>query len=468
MDYQEQRPQRRKKTQAQIFKEQYLPLIIAGVALLLILIFIIGAISRTVELNKRKRQAQEAADVSQAEEFKQLSQEAYQLLSQAEALAAEFDYDGAIAKLDSFSGDVTEFPQLVAKRDEYVLSKSQLVAWDDPNQILNLTFQMLIADPQRAFNDDMFSYSFTRNFLTTAEFSAILEELYSNGYILISPEDFIVYNDADKSYSTKTVYLPKGKKPLILTQTNVNYHTYLTDSDGDKLPDKGGCGFASKLIFDENGKLTCEYVDANGQTHVGPYDMIPILNEFVEHHPDFSFRGSKAVVAVTGYDGLFGYRTNAAAKGTFGVDAYEIEVEMAGKIAQALRDDGYTLACYTYENESYKKFTATQIKADMNGWVNEVVPILGPIDIFVFAQDDIADPNTPYSGDKYTILRDLGFGIYMGFTKEGQPWVYESTEYIRQGRLTLSPNTLKHYSVWFKDIIDTKDILDPSRGEIPM
>ena len=471
MDQQEQRPRRRQKTKAEIFKEQYLPLIIAGAAILLILIFIVGAISRSVEQNKRKRLAQEAADISQAEEFNQLNQEAYQLMSQAAALAAEYDFDGAIAKLDSFSGDVTQFPQLVNKRDEYVLSKSQLVAWDDPNQILNLTFQMLIADPQRAFNDDLFSYSFTRNFLTTAEFSAILDELYSNGYILVSLDDFIVRNETPDgtTYSTKTLYLPKGKKPLILTQTNVNYHTYLTDGDGDKMPDKGGCGFASKLILDENGELTNEYIDANGQTHVGPYDMVPILEEFVQQHPDFSFRGAKAVVALTGYDGLFGYRTNTAAKATFGADGHQEEIESAKAIAQALRDNGYTLACYTYENESYKNFTGIQVKADINGWTNEVVPILGNIDVFVFAQNgDIADPNSPYSGEKYNILKEAGFGVFLGFTKEGQSWVYESTEYIRQGRLTLSPNTLKYYSVWFKDIIDTNGILDPSRGEIPM
>lgn len=471
MDQYEQRPRRRQRTKEQIFKEQYLPLIIAGVALVLILIFMIGAISRSVEKNKRTREAQEAADQAQAEEFEALNQEAYQLMSQAAALAENYDFDGAIAKLDSFSGDVTQFPQLLNKRDEYVLSKSQLVAWSDPNEILNLTFQMLIADPQRAFNDDLFSYSFTRNFLTTAEFSSILEELYSNGYILVSPYDFIekAQSQSGTTYTTKTLYLPEGKKPLILTQTNVNYHTYLTDSDGDSLPDKGGCGFASKLVLDENGELACEYVDSVGQTHVGPYDMVPILNEFIEQHPDFSFRGAKAVIALTGYDGLFGYRTNASAKSTFGADAYANEVEMAGKIAQALRDDGYTLACYTYENESYEVFTATQIKADINGWVNEVVPILGDVDIFVFAQNgDIAKPGTPYSGDKYTILHDIGFGIFFGFCSEGESWVYSSTDYIRQGRLTLSPNTLEYYSVWFEDIMDTDDILDPSRGQIPM
>ena len=96
----------------------------------------------------------------------------------------------------------------------------------------------------------------------------------------------------------------------MLTQTNVNYNLYLVDSDGDLLADKNGGGFASKLVLDQSGKVTCEMVDSNGQTIYGAYDMIPILDEFVERHPDFSYRGAKAILALTGYNGLFGYRTN--------------------------------------------------------------------------------------------------------------------------------------------------------------
>ena len=39
-------PRRRRRSQEQIFKEQYLPFIIAGVALIMIVIFIVGAFGR--------------------------------------------------------------------------------------------------------------------------------------------------------------------------------------------------------------------------------------------------------------------------------------------------------------------------------------------------------------------------------------------------------------------------------------
>ena len=463
-------PRQRKapKTRKDIFKEDQLPANIIVASLILILALVIGKVSGNV---KAKNKIEQQVQAAQQKETSDQNTESYDLLAEAEALAKDYDFDGAIAKIDSFSGNIEDYKHLISKRDEYMQLKSQMVAWDDPSEIVNLTFQMLIADPTRAYNDDLFSYSFTRNFLNVAEFTTILERLYKNGYILVSPDDYIekVVTASGTTYKTKTIYLPEGKKPLVLTQTNVNYHTYLIDGDGDKKPDKGGCGFASKLVFDENGELTCEYINAEGEVLTGMYDMIPILNEFVDQHPDFSLRGAKAVIALTGYDGLFGYRTNPSAKSVFGADAYDAEIAMAKQVAEALRNDGYTLACYTYENDSYKDFTATQIKAEMNCWAQEANPILGEIDIFVFAQNgDIEEANAPYSGEKYKILHDLGFGIYFGFCTEGEKWFVDGTDHIRQGRLTLSPNTLAHYSEWFSGIISTDEILDPSRGNIPM
>ena len=49
-------PRRRKRTKMQIFKEVYLPVIIAGVALLFILIFIIGSITRAVQKGNAEKQ----------------------------------------------------------------------------------------------------------------------------------------------------------------------------------------------------------------------------------------------------------------------------------------------------------------------------------------------------------------------------------------------------------------------------
>ena len=51
-------------------------------------------------------------------------------------------------------------------------------------------------------------------------------------------------------------------------------------------------------------------IDTEGNEIVGNFDFVTILEKFIADHPDFSYQGARAILAVTGYDGLFGYRTN--------------------------------------------------------------------------------------------------------------------------------------------------------------
>lgn len=472
-EYQENRPanpRRRKRSQLQIFKEAYLPVLIAGAAVLLIIIFIIGSISRGIQQRQLEKDASLAESVSIENEYNRLTEEADLLIADAELLAAKYDYAGAIAVLDTFQGDMSQFPALLEKRAAYEEAKDTLQAWDDPSQVLNLSFQLLIADPQRAFSDENYGTAYNRNFVTTAEFSKMLEELYENGYMLVSLSDFItteVTETGAEVYQAKTLYLPAGKKPLILTQTNVNYNTYMIDGDGDKIPDKDGAGFASRLVIGTDGKLTCEMVDSEGNTVTGAYDMVPILEAFIETHPDFSYQGARAILAVTGYDGLFGYRTNAEARERLGTEAYDLEVQGAKKITNALRSAGYELACYTYENIPYGDRSVTEIKADLSGWTAEVLPILGNVDILAYAQlSDLSGSGT-YGSEKHQVLQDAGFRFYLGFCEDGTTWATVDDNYVRQGRILVTGSNMAHHADWFEGIFDAEAILDESRGDVP-
>lgn len=463
-------PRRRKRTQMEIFKEAYLPVLIAGVAVLLIIIFIIGSISRSIQMRQAEKDASIAESVSIENEYNRLRAEANLLLEDAAILANVYDYDRAIAVLNSFSGDITQFADLSAKRDEYMAAKSQMQAWDDPSQVVNLSFQLLIADPQRAFVDRNYGTAYNRNFITTEEFTRILERLYENGYMLVSLDDVFTTEISDSGatiYKANTIYLPEGKKPLILTQTNVNYNTYMVDGDGDKLPDKNGAGFASKLLIGSDGKFTCEMVDSQGQTVTGDYDMIPILERFIETHPDFSYHGARAVLAVTGYDGLFGYRTNPEAKNTFGAEAYDQAVSEAKMIVDALRDAGYEIGCYTYGNVAYGNRTETEIKADLSGWTAEVTPILGNVDILALAQLSDLSGTNGYGSSRHEVLQQNGFRLYLGFCSDGETWATVEDTYVRMGRILVTGSNIAHHAEWFNGILDTTDILDSSRGNVP-
>ena len=202
---------------------------------------------------------------------------------------------------------------------------------------------MLIADPARAFADQQYGGMYNRNFVTIPEFNKILEQLYINGYVLVDFDSFTDNSSGLNGYesiSAKTIYLPEGKKPIMITETMVNYYDYMIDGNKDGTPDAGGDGFAARLVVDANGDINAEYVDINSETHVGNYDLVPILEDFIKQHPDFSYQGARATLAVTGEQGVFGYRTNTSYIASVGNEYYEKEVIAANEVVQALRNKG--------------------------------------------------------------------------------------------------------------------------------
>ena len=445
---------------------KYAPLAIVSLILILFISFVVGSVKRGDQ--RREEQRLESIAAQEALQQQQIlwNQEANDLLVKAEALAAAYDYDGAIAMLDTFSGDMDDYNALVVTRDRYEQTKDSMVPWSDPSQIPNLSFHMMIAEAYRTFSNSGYGSTWKWNFITTTEFSRILQQLYDNGYVLVDMDDVITTTKtADGvSYEVNTLYLPEGKKPIMFTQTQVNYYTYMVDGDGDGLADKKGGGFAHKLILDDNGKLTNEMVTKEGTTLRGDYDFVPILEAFIEQHPDFSYRGARAVLAVSGYDGLFGYRTDPETAKKLGQEYYENELATLPAVLDALREKGYKFGCYTYGNVAYGDIKVNKIEEDLAKWKEEVTPLLGEVEYLVFAKNsDISTGTGLYSGEKYDVLKNAGFQYYLGFCESNSPWFVRSSEYIRQGRIMVTGNSLEKYPKMFEGLFDTISVLDSNR-----
>lgn len=459
------RRRRRKKSKLQLFKEGPLPAIIAGVALILILTFIVGSISGAIQ--RRKEAAELATQESQAaeQEADRLDDEAQRIMAEAERLAAGYDYEGAIAMLNSFSGDESKYQGMITQKANYVDLQATMQEFSDPSQIPNLSFHVLIADPARAWKDPNYGGQYNRNFVTTEEFSKILDQLYANNYVLVDYNSFITMSpdlDGNNVYMKDSIYLPEGKKPVMITETMVNYFAYMIDPDKNGTPDANGGGFASKLVIDAGGDIKAEMVNAEGQTVVGDYDLVPILESFIKEHPDFSYRGARATLAVTGDEGVFGYRCNTSYVQNFGNDFYEQEVAGAKQIVEALRNKGYTIACYSYANRDYRADSAQIIKEDIQKWQSQIVPVIGDVDIIVFARTtDIDD----YSGAKFKVLQDAGFGIMVN--NGTAPYAEINPDFVRQTRLMVTGNAMGWYSNRFAGYFDCNLVLDSSRGNIP-
>lgn len=449
---------RRRKTQMEIIKEAYLPVIFLGITVVLIIIFIAGALIRRANSNDQPIDTTPSDTTPSVDVY---AEEMERLLTEAAALAADYDYQAAADLIDTFSGDITAYPALTATKNEYLQQAANMITWADPSQITTLSFHTLIADPARAFPNKNYGTAYNKNFVTVEEFSKILDQLYSNGYILVSLDDFTtctVTDDGKTECAVKPLQLPLGKKPLLLVQTNVNYYTYMIDGDGDGEPDKDGAGFASRMIVGADGKITCEMVDGSGNTVTGAYDLVPILDAFIEKHPDFSYKGAKAILAPSGYDGIFGYRTTAAAKEKKGETYYNQQVAGAQKLVAALRESGYDLACYTYANASYGEVGAAEIQTDLRNWTAEVTPVFGATNILVYAQNSEI---TEYSGSKYNVLQNAGFRYYIGFTAGAV-----SADHIQLKRINVTGSQMAHTNI-YTNYFDASAVLDPSRGNVP-
>ena len=253
-----------------------------------------------------------------------------------------------------------------------------------------------------------------------------------------------------------------GKKPLVLVQTNANYYTYMVDGDGDGKADKDGAGFASRMVVDGNGNITCEMVDAAGNTVTGAYDLVPILEQFIDAHPDFSYKGARAILAPSGYDGIFGYRTDAATKTEKGESYFNEQVEGAKALVTALKNKGYEMACYTYGNVEYGTIGASEIQADLRSWTAEVTPVLGQTNILVYAKDSEI---TEYSGSKFNVLQNAGFRYYLGFTT-GTSGGTLGKDYILQKRLCVTGSNMANTNI-YSSLFDAASILDTTRGNVP-
>lgn len=448
------RLQKRRKRK---IKELYLPAALAGLTLVMILIFIIGGVSRGTAARKDKLDADQQASQSAASAAEALEDEAERLLKEAQVLADGYNFQGAIDLLDSFSGELSSFPALLTAKSDYSRELTNVKAWSDPKEIVNLSFHVLIADPTRAFTDGTYGVAYNKSFVTIDEFQKILEQLYANGYVLVDLDDVVKQTTAEDgtvSYTANTIYLPNGKTPFMLTETMVNYFRYMVDPDKDGVPDAKGSGFANKLVVDDNGDIKAQLVTAEGETVVGNYDLVPILEDFIQEHPDFAYGDARAILAVCGQDGIFGYRiTDSNA---------DKEIAGAKELVQALRDKGYTLACYSFDNLNYNKQSVSGIQKDMESWNAKIKPVLGNVDVMVFARGvDLAE----YTGTKFDVLYTSGFRFFLGAASA--PTAEVTSTYFHQNRLMVTGTQMAYNSSLFTKYFNSMNILNDQRGTVP-
>ncbi|MBP3412241.1 MAG: polysaccharide deacetylase family protein [Oscillospiraceae bacterium] len=387
------------------------------------------------------------------------------LLEEAELQSAMYDYDAAIATIKSFGSGWTQRTELTQAVQKFEQLKSQTVRWEDTTTIPHIFFHSLIADNARAFDGQYTEDGYNQYMTTIPEFVAMLEEMYARGFVLVRIHD-IAKLDKDENgqdvYRQGDIYLPEGKKPIVMSQDDVNFYEYMIDSDGDHLPDAGGDGFATKLMVDDSGDITCEYVTAEGQTVYGDYDLVPILEHFVDEHPDFSYRGAKAIVALTGYEGVYGYRTDKDGKARLSPAEFQKEIDGAKEVTRWLNDNGWEIASHSYGHPAYGSLSWEELAQDVSRWEEEVQPVVGDTDIFIYPYGSDIAGIEEYSGSKYETMYDAGYRFYCN-VDSADYWVQIWDDYVRQGRRNLDGYRLWYDPEMLDDLFDAEKVFDPDR-----
>ena len=360
------------------------------------------------------------------------------LLDECDLLRRGYFYDEAIEKLAS-AGDLKneETDALLSKTQA---EKAALVKYDGMQY--HVFFHSLIVDTAKAFDGDKMSEGYNMYMTTVSEFKKMLPLFEQEGYVLYDIMDMVDYQNG--KVTQKDIYLPAGKKPLVISIDDLDYYDYMKED-----------GFASALDVDADGNVV---TIVNGQpTYDG--DVIPILDAYVKEHPEFSWRGAKGIAATTGYAGAFGYRITD-------LDQYDAAVgqqmlEKVKQVSAALRASGWEIASHSYTHNQYwnkKTMTMDECKYDTGRWVNEIEPYVGETHIFISPFGVSFDQDDP----RFQYLLQNGFYIYCP-VDSNMPTLFHDTNMI-QGRLNLDGITmLKYPERVSKYFFDPSLVLDPAR-----
>jgi peptidoglycan/xylan/chitin deacetylase (PgdA/CDA1 family) len=390
------------------------------------------------------------AEPVKTEEEKQ-EEKAKKILEQADLYAMQYDYDKAIKLIQDFENysQVKVLTDAIAGYENTKSTLKPLGAYDSADQISHIFVHILVADTSKAFDGDYKQKGYNYYMTTISEFNEMLQQLYDQGYVLVKIHDVaskVKNDDGTETFKAGDIMLPPDKKPIVISQDDVNYYEYMT-----------GDGFARRIVLDKENNPTTEMVMEDGSVSIGDYDMVPLIEKFVKEHPDFSYRGAKGIVALTGYEGALGYRTNDSSSPT-----YEEDKKTVKNIVEVMKEKGWEFASHSYGHRDMGKATYKFTVKDTDRWEKEVGSLIGPTDIYIFPYGiDIETTMGHYSSDKFEYLKKSGFDYFCGVFKS--PWIQVQKDYVRMTRRPVDGQAMLEFPDRLKDLFELSTIIDSAR-----
>ena len=373
-----------------------------------------------------------AAEQARQEELNARRAEA---LAEAERLRSQYFYDEAIAALsDEEICDESVEAALSAIRAE----KDSLV--DYTGDVPHIFFHSLIVYPELVFTDTVTPMGgYKSGFSEKAELEKILPQLYERGYVLYDLD--ALWEMTDSGMQRKPILLPPGKTPLILSVDDVAY------AYGD--------GFAQQLFVDENGELMYRVINPQGGVDIMPDGVVMgVVDAIVEQHPDFSYRGHKGTIALTGFQGAFGYD-------------YDIpeQADQIRTVSAALKEDGWNFASHSYTHNRVNNYygpgcAVEKISYDINKWVDHVVPCIGETRLF------IAPFGYRVQQPALQCILDAGFEIYC--TVDSRVYNELNPDYALMSRIEIGGYSMTYYRDILNELFFNVDSVFDAAGRPPV
>lgn len=368
------------------------------------------------------------------------------VITKADYLAKGYYYDEAIELVENIVDDYYDEDIVTKQVEKYKNQKSNLVQYE--GEVSHVFFHSLIADTTKAFDGDAMEQGYNDWMTTVDEFNKMIEQMYDRGYILIDIHS--LYNEVEDEEGNiylepASLMLPEGKKPFVLSVDDVNYYKYM---EGD--------GFASKMVLDEDGNVACVFKTDDGKEIIDrDYDVVPLLDKFVEDNPDFSYKGAKGILALTGYEGVLGYRTDPKDD----LPELEEEINNAKEVVERLKETGWQFASHSYGHRHMNDISYNLFKKDTKMWDEEVMSIVGPTDIYIYPYGEEVDFDDP----KFQLLQDYGFKIFCGVWNKPFYRIYENS--MRMTRRNLDGFILRGNPKAVEDLFDPYEVIDRSRPD---
>lgn len=311
-------------------------------------------------------------------------------------------------------------------------------------QVPHIFTHCLIAYPEIKNGAGKMNYD--TDCINVTEFKNLLWELYDNGYSLVDIHDVYERDGEGKLRFKEAVEVPVGRKPLIFSIDDVVYDY-----------DKRGGGMVDLLALDEENNLVSGTYLPDGSIDWS-YDreVFPILEAFIAEHPDFSSHGARLTLCMTGFAGVFGYRTEVGDR----PGDREAEIEKAKAVADRLKELGYTFASHSYGHYNHEKHSEASLRRDLQAFQDEVVTIIGEVSVYVYPYGKLLLPSDP----RYAAMQEYGFDLFCSVAHFFYSRNYDSGDTLYMTRVAIDGYSLREYHDVLAPLFDTNKVIDlPNR-----